>query len=102
MTNCERLSLMTSSDRVGRCEISMVFLLLLLGTRYLMPCRYPHRSVRVVLLRVVLDDQLLGERHLDLRTLRQLVDQDALTLANHLNPAGDWTVACGLAGDLER
>jgi hypothetical protein len=31
--------LMTSSDRVGRCEISMVFLLLLLGTRYLMPLR---------------------------------------------------------------
>jgi hypothetical protein len=39
MTNCERLSLMISSDRVGRCEISMVFLYLLLGTHYLMPLR---------------------------------------------------------------
>jgi hypothetical protein len=47
MTNCERLSLTTSSDRVGRCEISMVFLFLLLGTRYLMPLRCPPRRVAV-------------------------------------------------------
>ncbi|EUA52686.1 hypothetical protein I552_8794 [Mycobacterium xenopi 3993] len=33
---------MTSSDRVGRCEISMVFFYLLLGTRHLMPFN-PHR-----------------------------------------------------------
>ena len=37
MTNWDRLSVTMSSDSVGRCEISMVFLLLLLGTRYLMP-----------------------------------------------------------------
>src|ERR1700720_2354853 len=102
MTNCERLSLMTSSARVGRWEISMVFLLLLLGTRYLMPLRPALGSVQGVLLRVVLDDQLLGERHVDLRTLGQLVDQDALTLADHLQPAGDRTVTGSLPCDLER
>src|ERR1700758_1783658 len=98
MTNCERLSLRISSDRVGRCEINMVFLLLLLGTRYLMPVRFlAAANAAPELLRVVLDDQLLGERHLDLRPLRQLVDQDALLLADHLNPAGDRTVGRGLA-----
>src|ERR1700733_6928138 len=105
MTNCERLSLMTSSDKVGRCEISMVFLYLLLGTRYLMPLRLSGRmrGERLrLLLRVVLDDELLGERHLDLGTLRKLVDKDALLLADHLQPAGDRAVAGGLAGDLER
>jgi hypothetical protein len=39
MTNWDRLSVRISSASVGRCEISMVFLLLLLGTRYLMPVR---------------------------------------------------------------
>src|SRR3954447_19395667 len=120
MTNCERLSLMTSSDKVGRCEISMVFFYLLLGIRYLMPpyflvstrCARLRRAcdrhgflvaacAAPELLRVVLDDQLLGERHLDLGALGQLVDQDALLLADHLNPAGDRTVAGGLPGDLE-
>src|SRR6202012_85448 len=120
MTNCERLSLMTSSDKVGRCEISMVFLYLLLGTRYLMPLCSPatNRFTRLrracdrrktcnrmgagVLLRVVLDDQLLGERHLDLGALGQLVDQDPLLLADHLDPAGDRAITRGLASDLER
>src|ERR1700735_3100873 len=103
MTSCERLSLRTSSDKVGRCEISMVFLLLLLGTRYLMPvwCLVA-ASAAPALLRVELDDQLLGERHVDLCPFRQLVDQDALLLADHLQPAGDRTIAGGLASDLER
>jgi hypothetical protein len=35
---------MTSSDKVGRCEISMVFLYLLLGTHYLMPFRCCRRG----------------------------------------------------------
>src|SRR5271156_2069295 len=103
MTNCERLSLMTSSDKVGRCEISMVFLYLLLGTRYLMPTQLSGRRLRgsSFLLRVVLDDQLLGEWHLDLGALRKLVDKDALLLADHLQPAGDRAVTRGLASDLE-
>src|ERR1700677_1217220 len=103
MTNCERLSLMTSSDKVGRCEINMVFLYLLLGTRYLMPLRPSGRmhGGNCVLLRVVLDDQLLGEWHLDLGALRKLVDKDALLLADHLQPAGGRAVARGLASDLE-
>src|ERR1700738_1905404 len=118
MTNWDRLSVRISSASVGRCEISMVFLLLLLGTRYLMPLRSPavtrcarlrracdHRrpalgSVQGVLLRVVLDDQLLGERHVDLGTLGQLVDQDALTLADHLQPAWDRTITGSLPCDL--
>src|SRR6478672_4293277 len=54
------------------------------------------------LLRVELDDQLLGERHLNLRALRQLVHQDALTLADNLQPAGDRAVARGLPRNLER
>src|SRR6202012_430104 len=105
MTNCERLSLMTSSDKVGRCEISMVFFYLLLGTHYLMPVRVitpADAGAKSELLRVVLDDQLLAERRLDLSTLGQLVDEQALLLADHLNPAGDRPVAGGLAGDLER
>src|ERR1700761_330101 len=104
MTNCERLSLMTSSDKVGRCEISMVFLYLLLGTRYLMPTQLSGRRLRgsSFLLRVVLDDQLLGEWHLDLGALRKLVDQDALLLTDHLQPARDRAVTRGLASDLER
>src|SRR6201996_6978042 len=104
MTNCERLSLMTSSDKVGRCEISMVFLYLLLGTRYLMPTQLSGRRLRgsSFLLRVVLDDQLLGEWHLDLGALRKLVDQDALLLTDHLQPARDRAVTGSLASDLER
>jgi hypothetical protein len=46
MTNWDRLSVRISSDSVGRCEISMVFLLLL-GTRYLMPLRCPAAAVAV-------------------------------------------------------
>src|SRR5271166_6995599 len=100
MTNWDRVSVTTSSDSVGRCEISMVFLLLLLGTRYLMPLRHPpggRTEEDCALLRVVLDDQLLGERHVDLRPLGQLVDQDALALPHHLQPAGDRAVARRLA-----
>src|SRR5215831_2102320 len=103
MTNWDRVSVTTSSDSVGRCEISMVFLLLLLGTRYLMPVRpAPGSAQGVYLLRVVLDDQLLGERHVDLRALRQLVDEDALALPHDLQPARDRAVTRGLPRDLER
>src|ERR1700751_5456670 len=107
MTNWDRSSVRISSDSVGRCEINMVFLLLLLGTRYLMPLRCLPGRVAVAedcsfLLRVVLDDQLLSERHLDLRTLRQLVDQDALALPHDLQPARDRALTRGLPRDLER
>src|ERR1700712_2842397 len=119
MTNCERLSLRISSDRGGRCGINMALFYLLLGIRYLMPLGFlvstrfarlrracdRHDLVAACaapeLLRVELDDQLLGERHLDLGALGQLVDQYALLLADHLDPAGDRTVAGGFAGDLE-
>jgi hypothetical protein len=48
-----------------------MFFFLLHGTRYLMP-RFPTAiwTAQKVLLRVELDDQLLGERHVDLRTFR--------------------------------
>src|SRR6266404_3752539 len=54
------------------------------------------------LLRVELDDELLCEWHVDLSPLGQLVHQDALTLADHLQPAGDRPVTSGLARHLER
>src|SRR6202453_3126677 len=95
MTNWDRLSVRMSSASVGRCEINMGVSFLLLGTRYLMPRRFPVAAAAApgcpaaaaavagdwVLLRVVLDDQLLGERDVDLRPLVQLVDQDALALS---------------------
>src|ERR1700758_5869790 len=102
MTNWDRLSVRISSASVGRCEISMVFLFLLLGTRYLMPLRPAPGGCRGSLLRVVLDDQLLGEWHVDLRPLGQLVDQDALTLPHHLQPARKRAVTRRLPRDLER
>src|SRR5271163_1054333 len=116
MTNWDRLSVRMSSDSVGRCEINMGVSFLLLGTRYLMPLRFPVAAAAApgcpaaaaavaedwVLLRVVLDDQLLGERHVDLRPLGQLVDQDALALSHDLQPARDRAVTRRLACDLER
>src|SRR3954453_12579457 len=59
-------------------------------------------TAQKVLLRVELDDQVLGERHVDLRTFRQLMHQDALTLADNLQPRRDRTVARGLTRHLER
>src|SRR4051812_40634895 len=68
-----------------------------LGPRRRLPGRVLHH-----LLRVVLDDQLLGERDVDLCALGQLVDQDALPLPHHLQPARNRTVARRLPRDLER
>ena len=59
-------------------------------------------SQRKRLLRVELDDQLLLQRHIDLRALGQLVNQDAQAARDDLQPAGDRTVADGLASNLER
>src|SRR4051794_38714335 len=55
-----------------------------------------------LLLRVELDDELLGERDLNLSPLGQLVDEDALTLPDHLQPARDRTLAGHRTRDDER
>src|SRR4051812_6148406 len=54
------------------------------------------------LLRVELDDELFGQRDLDLSPLGQLVHEDALTLPHHLQPTGDLGLAGSLAGCFER
>src|ERR1700712_2125748 len=69
------------------------------GARRLRP---PVAGAGTSLLRVELDDQLLGQRHLNLRALGKLVDEDALALADDLNPTRDRAVACGLTRQLER
>src|SRR5215470_12136769 len=65
-------------------------------------CPNRHPDGREVLLRVELDDQLLGERNVDLCAVRKLVHEDALTLADDLQPGWDRPVTGGLAGNLER
>src|SRR5690349_2801742 len=80
-----------------------MFFFLLYGIRYLMP-QVPrrHPDGREVLLRVELDDQLLGERDVDLRALGQLVHENSLTLTDDLQPTRDRTLARGLPRDHER
>src|SRR3954471_13974034 len=97
MTKRERLSATTSSLSTGRCAMSTV-LFLPTGARYMTPrdapgqlCPWPgFLLVRYavssppggltayggLVLRVELDDQLLREDRVDLRTGRQLVDED--------------------------
>src|ERR1700722_8973068 len=64
-------------------------------------CFGRHPDGRKSLLRVELDDELLGERDVDLGALGQLVDQDALTLPNDLQPGRDGAVALRLPRQLE-
>src|ERR1700757_5507401 len=84
---------------------------LLHGTRYLMPSVTSRereiipaaiRTAEKSLLRVVLDDELLGQRHVDLRAVRQLMNHDALALPDHLQPARNRPLPRGLPRDLER
>src|SRR3954451_24981713 len=113
MTNRERNSSTVSSDRVGRCAMSTCSFLS--GpTRYLTgpnfrvdgscgrhPGRWPGRRP-VSLLRVVLDDQLLLDRDVDLGPDRQLVDEDPHPRRDGLEPCRNDALAVGLAGDDER
>ena len=51
---------------------------------------------------VELDDELLGDRDIDLRALGNVVHQDPQRRRNHLQPAWNRTIADELLGDLER
>src|SRR3954451_768785 len=64
----------------------------------------PHTGVAssVLLLRVVLDDQLLLDRDVDLLTDRELVDQDPHAVRQRLHPAGHDPLAVGLTSHDER
>src|SRR3954451_17476156 len=116
MTNRERNSSTVSSDRVGRCAMSTCSFLS--GpTRYMTGpnCRVdgrwmatPRRSMfrlpgrrPVSLLRVVLDDELLLDRHVDLGPDRELVDEHPHPRRKRLEPGGHHALAVGLAGDDE-
>src|SRR3954447_25957110 len=55
-----------------------------------------------LVLRVELDDQLLREDRVDLRTGRELVDEDREAALDDLHPRRDRAVAERLAGQLER
>src|SRR6478735_10873081 len=115
MTNRERNSSTVSSDRVGRCAMSTCSFLS--GpTRYLTgpnfrvdgrcgrrrgPSRYPRRRPWS-LLRVVLDDELLLDRDVDLGPHRELVDEDAHPRRDGLEPRRDDSLAVGLTSHDER
>src|SRR5687768_10275061 len=126
MTNRERVSLTASSLSEGRWEISTGFFLSYPDARYLtswkpvaetgkrmrhtIPCRRgtrlegnPTRSDSPPggSLRVELDDELLRDGRVDLRPLRQLVDQDAQVGLHDLEPRRDRPVAEGSARGLE-
>src|SRR3954451_21381134 len=64
----------------------------------------PHTGVAssVLLLRVVLDDQLLLDRDVDLLTDRELVDQDPHAVRQRLHPPGHDPLAVGLTSHDER
>src|SRR3954447_16654418 len=112
MTNRERNSSTVSSDRVGRCAMSTCSFLS--GpTRYLTgpnmltteggwgcPAESGHPPVS--LLRVVLDDELLLDREVDLGPDRELVDEDAHPRRDGLEPCRDDALAVGLASHDER
>src|SRR3954451_9942125 len=104
MTNRERVSSTASSDRAGRWEVS-TYVSFRCGVRYLTPNvtrpghARPGRGYRS--LRVELDDQLLGDRGVDLRPLRQGVDEDAQRVRHDLQPSGDRTVPEVLLGHHE-
>src|SRR6195952_1009607 len=72
-----------------------------LVTEGLQPTSFERRR-GYYLLRVELDDELLGERHGNLSPLGHLVDEDALTLPDDLQPARDGTLARDLPRKLER
>src|SRR3954451_5228839 len=114
MTNRERNSSTDSSDRVGRCAMSTGSFLsgptrYLTGPNVLVtegwlvpgPPRWRDRD-RVSLLRVVLDDELLLDREVDLGPDRDLVHEDAHPRRDGLEPGGDDALAVGLASHDER
>src|SRR3954449_4670500 len=62
----------------------------------------PAEAGWVLLLGVVLDDQLLLDREVDLGPDRELVDEDPHPRGNGLEPRGDDTLAVGLTSHDER
>src|SRR6476659_6426019 len=68
-----------------------------------MPLGWPSGTRRLAsVLRVELDDQLLGELRVDLRAHRELVDEDLQRAVDDLHPGRDGTLAERLASQLER
>src|SRR3954452_21621937 len=110
MTNRERDSVIVSSVRVGRCAMSMVFLLQVLrhppydAVRWW--CRrgghLSDRPAVVLLLGVELHDQLLLDRGVDHLTARDAVHEHAQLTADDLEPCRDRTLAGPGLRDLER
>src|SRR4051812_7553942 len=120
MTNRERNSSTVSSDRVGRCAMSTGSFLSgpdryltgpnMLATEGAGPHPRPEPRVGVQgaeplggsLLGVVLHDQLLLDREVDLGPDRKLVDEDPHPRRDGLEPRGDHALAVGLASHDER
>src|SRR5699024_9316507 len=107
----ERFSATASSVRVGRWEMSMCYLFRFSASAIWRRRNPPPpgglRSAALPAtgedgsLRVELDDQLLLERHVDLRALGELVDEDPQGRGDDLQPRRDGTLAEHLRGDLE-
>src|SRR6478672_1145460 len=125
MTKRLRLSATTSSLRDGRCAMSTGESFLV-GDRYMTPmlcrsdrlpwlplsatttegevCRVVTHAAYLMpsVLRVELDDQLLGEDRVDLRTLRELVDHDLQRARDDLEPGRGGALTERLASQLDR
>src|SRR3569623_1872308 len=104
MTKRDRKSSTDSSDRVGRCAMSTCSLLSE-PTRYMTgsnSCGVWGEGVGRLLLGVVLDDQLLLDRDVDLGPDRELVDEDPHPSRDRLEPRGDDALAVGLTSHDER
>src|SRR5487761_2040352 len=126
MTNRERYSETASSDRDGRCAISMCVFLpaahyltawwcrpgRMPGSGYVL-WRRPGNAVATgnplarasghrTLLRVELDDQLLGDVDDDLLARRQLVDEDPHRVGTGVEPCRHLALTVDLAGHDER
>src|SRR5918993_133697 len=104
MTKRERNSSTDSSDRVGRCAMSTCSFLsgcdrYLRGPNFVVATA---SRTRGLLLGVVLHDELLLDRDVDLGPDRQLVDEDAHPRRDGLEPCGDDPLAVGLTSHDER
>src|SRR4051812_38395584 len=110
MTNRERNSSTVSSDRVGRCAMSTGSFLsgptrYLTGPNFRVDGRcgrrrgswWDPRRRPGSLLRVVLDDELLLDRDVDLGPDGELVNEDPHPRRDRLEPRRDDALAVGLA-----
>src|SRR5258705_3758433 len=102
MVNLDRTSLIDSSARLGRWEISTVSSMSL-RARYLTRSEKagPVRPRPCCLLRVELDDELLLDLGVDDLPRRQAVHQDLELARDELEPRGDGLAAREALCDLE-